>query len=417
MRVIFVPTDESAGTMAGNTYAIRMPSTPAERRPAEDGHETRPKVLFVASWYPSDSDPVRGIFVRAHVRAAARYQRVSVVACRFGPAVVPHGSDGAEDPVPTHRVHLPRLAGRLSRLEIPASVVALFFATAWFTARTRPDVIHANTYETALSAGLVGRLFRTPVVVTEHYTGFTADRMGGARATLARLGYRLVDRVLPVAASLGDAIASHGIGTPQVVVPNAIDTAVFAPAATRPSRRGAITFVGALTERKGVDVALDALALLDPAVTGHLTIVGEGSERAALEQHAQSLGLSHQVTFTGRRSPQEIAEILRESDCLVLPSWSENLPCVILEALCVGVPVVATTVGGVPEVIDDHNGRLVPPGDAAALADALRDVLAGAWADPPRIASDAASSFSLEAVGRRLDAVYRDVVGLPGVRR
>jgi glycosyltransferase involved in cell wall biosynthesis len=129
-------------------------------------------------------------------------------------------------------------------------------------------------------------------------------------------------------------------------------------------------FAGRLMAAKALDVALDSLERV-PGVS--LVIVGEGPERAALEQQSAALGLDGRVRFLGSRSRQDVLRILAASDAALLPSRWENFPHLVVEALAVGTPVVATSVGGVPEVVrDGENGLLVPAGDPDALAAAIR---------------------------------------------
>ncbi len=108
--------------------------------------------------------------------------------------------------------------------------------------------------------------------------------------------------------------------------------------------------------------------------TFHLLLVGDGQRRAALEQLTRDLNLADHITFMGRRA--DVSDILVDSDIKVLSSRSEGLPAAIMEAMAVGLPVVATAVGGVPELVQDGlTGLLVPPDDVPALADALATLL------------------------------------------
>lgn len=135
--------------------------------------------------------------------------------------------------------------------------------------------------------------------------------------------------------------------------------------------------VARLTPVKGVDVLLQALAYLqDFYPMAQLLIVGEGPAREALGDLSVRLGLVSSVHFTGALPLEQVASILKSSDIFVLGSRTEGLPHVVLEALAIGLPVVATHVGGTPEVVrHDENGLLVPPENPQALAMAVKQLL------------------------------------------
>ncbi|MDA7429909.1 glycosyltransferase family 4 protein [Primorskyibacter aestuariivivens] len=139
-----------------------------------------------------------------------------------------------------------------------------------------------------------------------------------------------------------------------------------------------LLFVGRLAAVKGVPVLFEALERLD--VPGlRVTLIGDGPERADLEREAAERGLADVVEFAGYRSQSEVAEALRETDALVLPSFAEGVPVVLMEAMAAARPVVTTRIAGVPELVEDGvSGRLVPPGDVDALVEALREILSDA---------------------------------------
>lgn len=136
-----------------------------------------------------------------------------------------------------------------------------------------------------------------------------------------------------------------------------------------------LVFVGRLAAVKGVPVLFEALrGLIADHPDLRLTLVGDGPERAALEARAGDL--RGRVDFLGYRSQAEVAGLLRDATALVLPSFAEGLPVVLMEALAARVPVVATRIAGVAELVEDGvSGRLVAPGDPAALRAALVEVL------------------------------------------
>ena len=190
--------------------------------------------------------------------------------------------------------------------------------------------------------------------------------------------------------------------------------------AAREDGRGPSTvlFVGRLVERKGVSYLIEALGQI-PQRDARLVIVGEGPERPRLEGRVRELGLSARVEFRGRVSDAELRRAYEEADVFVLPSVldsrgdTEGLGVVLLEAMNYGVPVIASRVGGIVDIVSDNEtGILVPPGDAAALAAALDRLLA----DPGRVRElgeagrrRLAERFSWDAIVSRMESVYRSV--------
>lgn len=147
------------------------------------------------------------------------------------------------------------------------------------------------------------------------------------------------------------------------------------------SPRGAagkrLLFVGRLAAVKGVPVLFQAMqAIAGDHPDMRLTLIGDGPERRALEDQARSMGLSGMVHFAGYKGQAEVTAALRETDLLVLPSFAEGLPVVLMEALAARVPVLTTRIAGVGELVEDGvSGRLVAPGDPVALAAALHALL------------------------------------------
>lgn len=151
-----------------------------------------------------------------------------------------------------------------------------------------------------------------------------------------------------------------------------IEPGRYAGAAGTPGA-GRLLFVGRLAAQKGVPVLLEALARARREEPGlSLALVGDGPGRAALEAQARALGLGGAVSFLGYRSQSEVAVHLAEASALVLPSFAEGVPVVLMEAMAAGLPVVATQIAGIPELVENGvSGLLVPPGDEEALARAM----------------------------------------------
>lgn len=134
--------------------------------------------------------------------------------------------------------------------------------------------------------------------------------------------------------------------------------------------------VARLSQQKGLPLLIDACSRLrDDGAQFNLTIVGYGDMRRGLEEKIRELELEDRVSLAGIKSSDEIRELLREARVFVLPSFAEGLPVVLMEALALGTPVIATEIAGIPELVDDECGWLIPAGSETALVEALRKAL------------------------------------------
>lgn len=172
-----------------------------------------------------------------------------------------------------------------------------------------------------------------------------------------------------------------------------------------------LLFVGRLAAVKGVPVLLEAFARLRVARPGAtLTVVGDGPERAGLEAAVARAGIAGAVTFRGNLSQDGVAEALRYADVLCVPSFAEGVPVVLMEAMAAGVPVVASAVGGIGELVRDGvTGRLVPPGDTTALVEAINAVLDGDFGGAGRAV--VAEHFDSDREAARLAVLFTAAAG------
>ncbi|MBX6331097.1 MAG: glycosyltransferase [Gemmatimonadaceae bacterium] len=255
----------------------------------------------------------------------------------------------------------------------------------------RPDIVHTHGYRSDVIGGLAARRSGVPIVTTVH--GFTG---GGAKNKLyervQRLAFRRFDAVVAVSRPLAEELERAGVPPARMhVVPNAFDCA--APRLSRAEARArlgiaaearVIGWVGRLSDEKGADVLIDALARVDPGV--RVSIIGSGRSRAALEARAARLGVAARITWHG--TVHEAGQLFAAFDLFVLSSRTEGTPMVLLEAMAAGTPIVATSVGGVPDVVGPGEARLVPPDDPRALAAAIQE----RWSDPRAAAERAAAA-------------------------
>jgi glycosyltransferase involved in cell wall biosynthesis len=262
--------------------------------------------------------------------------------------------------VPAVRVEAP---GKLS-LAALAPVVRL----------SRGGLLHAHDYKALVLALAAGAVARAPVVATFHGdTGHLPRVLVYER--LARWAARLSSGVAATSESLAERIRAAAPRTPVHVIPNGVPLGTLPTPAERLAARRAlgfpedaqvVAFVGRLSPEKAPEVLLRAVEGTDMRVV----VAGEGPLRDSLEAGADRA----RVRFLG--FVPEVAQVLAAADVLALPSRTEGLPMAALEAMAAGVPVVASAVGSLPEVLGNGAGVLVPPGDVAALRLALEQLSA-----------------------------------------
>lgn len=330
---------------------------------------------------------------------------------RWRPVLIHHGAPGLEPLLVGAR------AAGVDDLAVPAlpeGLAGLRAAPALGRClrRLRPAVLHAHLSWpfAAKWALLTARSVGVPAVVATAHLWVECPVGVSRRAQVAVLG-RAVDALVAVSEATAERFRALGWPAHRVrVVHNGIPLGDVLPPPAADEGPAVVT-VARLDAQKGHAVLLDALARL-PGVRA--VLVGDGPLRADLERAVVTHGLADRVTFTGFR--QDVRELLGGCDAVVLPSLYEGLPLSLIEAMAAGRPVVATRVGGVPELIrDGRDGLLVPPGDAGALAQAMRALLD----DPAGARTRAASArrrvqehFSREA----MLAGYEDVYARAGAR-
>ena len=173
-----------------------------------------------------------------------------------------------------------------------------------------------------------------------------------------------------------------------------------------------VCFIGNLVPEKGPDILIEALAHTDPSILASLKVifVGNGHSQEELSRRAGELGIGEVVQFAGRRPPSEIPIWMAAMDLLCLPSRREGCPNVVLEALASGRPVVASSVGGVPDLISERNGIQVVPNDPARLGRAISEALQRDWS--PGDLRSSVASLTWSDMGKKVHQVLCSAVQL-----
>jgi glycosyltransferase involved in cell wall biosynthesis len=279
-----------------------------------------------------------------------------------------------------------------------------------------PDLVHAHWW---FPNGVVGTwvsgLAHIPLVTTLHGTDVRlARKVGVARPLFAHV-LKHSAAVTTVSKWLKDETEMLAPGVHTTVAPMPVSTNLFGPGSSRDGQR--LLFVGRLNDQKGTEHLLHALASMKTAAAS-LDIVGDGPNREALKALAQQLGVASRIRWHGQVSQSELPQFYQRAAAVVIPSVDEGLGLVAVEALLCETPVVAFDSGGLRDVIQhEKTGVLVKPGDDAALAAALDDLLArdgrgSALGRAGRLY--ALSAFAPESAARRYAGIYRQVLATNG---
>jgi len=380
--------------------------------PTESG---LPSVALMTDLWPSRSEPTSGVFVREEVRAVGAWFKhvVLVPDLRFPRAHRLIWRDG----VPGwqrdwHQAPGPHVLATYSMIRIPKGSErlprTLGAARALRRLDEHVDLVHGHfLYGVAPAAVSLARKLGKPAVVTAHGTDSRWLRFGGVQERLRQemlAACRDADRVIAVSGEMADGLCVAGVPASKVtVIPMGVDAETFR-LEDRSRARSAlgldedapiVLFVGRAVAAKGFDILAQALARLDGV---RCYAAGPGPLESP---HIHRLGVIESA---------QVAMWLGAADLFCLPSFGEGMPVSVAEALAAGRPVVATTVGGIPEQVEPgRNGLLVAAGDAHALADALRAALATDWS--PEEIRATSERFWWSNVGPRLEALYRELIG------
>lgn len=303
------------------------------------------------------------------------------------------------------------------RREIRPSDVAASWAVFRRISRLAPEILHGHGSKGGAYVRMIGTALRLlgdrplrfycPHGGSLHYHAGSAG--GRAIFVAERLLERLTDGLIFVSGYERDQYCIK-VGAPRIpswVVYNGLSEAEFIPVEPAPTARDFL-FIGMLRDIKGPDVFIRAIrALKDTGLTVTAHIVGDGPEREAYRELAHRLDLCGQVAF---HAPMPARQAFRMARSIVVPSRGESMPYIVLEAAAARMPIIATAVGGIPEIFDGESDELVAPGDVDALAAAMR--VHALNNDPVRRSAEAratrvARRFSVTHMAEMIERAYR----------
>jgi glycosyltransferase involved in cell wall biosynthesis len=383
--------------------------------------EDRKKILWLPGWYPNRKDRFEGDFIQRHARAAALYHDVHVLYVtdmdmeHYSEEELQEATGLTEQVIYFHsgkgfwgKVQKQFTWRKLYRRAIE-QYVRRFGA---------PDLVHVHvSWKAGIIAMELKRKNGWPYLVTEHwgiYNNKVADnffRQPSYRRNIIKRIFVEAKELLTPSIFLGAGISSIVTRKAFHLLPNVVDTSLFFP---REEKYATFTFlhVSNMVPLKNVSGILKAFNEI--IVTGGITdvqLILAGDRDHTYRHEAEALGLlNRHVFFKGEISYRDVAREMQMAHCLVLNSTMENSPCVIGEALCCGLTVVAPAVGGIPELVDGSNGILFDPAEEKSLAMAMLKIMQQYHQYGTKlIAASAHQKFNYSAVGKIMDEAYRRI--------
>jgi len=370
-------------------------------------------ILILPKWYPRDDRPVSGIFVREFALAISKYCNVAVLFGHEDPSIkgfyrIKYKKD---QNIKTFYVLYKKLG--FSYLSYS---IAMFLAFLKIRKNFYPDIIHVHVYSAGILALILKYLYNIPYVVTEHFKIIKDDRLfEKIKILLGKIIFEKADLLIHVSEFMVRDIEKYGIRNKYVIIPNVVNTSIFYYSENfknKNSEKKHILFVGNPTSRKGVDYLLKAIHVLKKKRTDFiLNIVGDGEECQKYKNMCKNLDINDITIFHGIKSKQEIAKMMQKCQFLVLPSLWENLPCVLIESISAGLPVIATDVGGIREIVNKNTGIIVPPGDADKLSSAIDFMLDNySKYNRNKISEYGRKRFDYNIIGKKLYNIYKNIL-------
>jgi glycosyltransferase involved in cell wall biosynthesis len=386
--------------------------------------ETKYHVLYISSWFPTKLTPTNGDFVERHAIAVAEYCNVSILHVCFDPTLsVSFILDNKKSGNANSYIYY--LKSPNYSLAFLNKLIRLI-KYIWFyikglnqieSRHGKVNLVHANVL---FPIGLIALYYKfirgISYVLTEHWTGYLPEdgtHISKFRIFLSKRICKNALKVLPVSENLAYNMKLKGLTGNYCVVPNVVDISAFkiVEGALKPLKKHILHISTLVDEQKNITGILNVMNQLSEIRNDfELHILGGNNEYAM--NYSEKLGLINSVVyFHGEVANQEIFKYLNLSSFLLLFSNYENFPCVIVESLACGVPVLSTNVGGIAEHVTTNFGILIPRRDELALFSAVQKMLDTVNTYKPHdLRYYAIKNFSYQAVGEKYYEIYKSLL-------
>lgn len=388
----------------------------------------KPNVLFISSWYPSKEHETLGNFVQRHAEAINPFVNLFVVYVTSSEQIsskfeIEHKQINQ---VNTTIVYYKKVEKKIGGID---SIIKLkryregYQRGVDFVEKkcniSQWDITHCNvTFPAGIIAQDLKFKRKIPYVLTEHWTLFLPYKDDFEKLKIfvknkMKKIVRQAERVLPVSEHLGKSMREKDLRGNYQVIPNVVDTSMFEVGMETNNKVKKILHVSTLIDdHKNISGIFRVLNEISKTRTDfNLVVVSDGDIEKA-KQLQSEIGLDKElVNYFGTQTPKEISAFYRQSDFFILFSNYENLPVVISESFCCGLPVVSSSVGGIPEMINKGNGMLVEPQDEIGLKKAINSMLDTLHTySKSSIREEAIKRYDSNIVGNQFYELYKEIL-------
>ncbi len=372
----------------------------------------RLKILFLSSWYPNKLEPTNGNFVQRHAEAVARLHDVEVLHA-IGDYFQKERyvfEEKKENGVRTVVVYY-----RKSHFSIFSFFQRMKAYQKGFEMMAFPDIVHGNIMQNnLLFARKLKKEKRIPYIVTEHWSQFLAvnrSKLNAKTFRVAKLISEEASFIVPVSHALKKDLEDLCLGNQFAVVENVVDTKLFAE--KKRGTDGVFSFlhISNLVPLKNTEKIIRTAIRLRAHYSNFVLHLGGDGDLTPIISQIEAAQAQDYIFFFGEQKLEEVAERMQQSDCFLLFSDYENLPCVLLESMSTGTPVVASDVGGVSEIVQKGCGLLIEKTEEA-LYEAMEKMLLKtvSISNPSTLHSYIDGAFSEIEIAKKFSVVYRQVL-------
>ena len=374
------------------------------------------RVLFMSSWFPSKAHATLGNFVQYHAEAVSKFCEVTVIYL----AKLPHEKNLFLEEEIVNNVRVVRVYYNKNGFLFFNRIKALKKALSHLqSSQFSPNIIHFNViWPEGWQALYASKKLKIPFCITDHWTGYHADERAPLNF-IQKLYMRFVANkaamLIPVTQHMGEAMRNIGFKTKITVVPNVVNTSIFQPNSELQNEYQFLHISHLGDEHKNISGLLRTWKKVTSQFNNiHLKIGGDGPI-----DHWKSVARSLEIppssiSFFGTLTKEQVANQMMQSNCFVLFSNFENLPLVMIEAMCCGLTVITTDVGGCKEFLpSDHGHFLIKKKDENALFGALIQAIEqkhNQIEKKKNISEYASKTFSNEAIGDQFNTIYHSIL-------